>query len=458
MNAPRAVNGEFCVFNGKGRRVLYGFTVLEKKRFRHSFYWSSAVWSLGNAFAGAIVVLLILFHFGKMDWGTAAVWAFTAPIVGNLCRIFSPFLHEKFQDPRRLCITFYRMQAISLIASVLIFWCTPENSSVFVWPFLVLWYTSNILENLAYVTLLVWARSLFHRKTLGRFFAFREFWRLMGEVCILFLCGFLLNTIREIWFDGKFSDAVLRSIYPGFLLCAGFFTWCGASFLQKIPNRESSSAELTLNEEGGRPSTVRNFLGLLKDPVFRRVMLYGILFAFFTQAEQPIRSKFQHSILHGDGLVLLWLTSGLTLVTRGGQMFAAPFAGRIVDRLGTLRVMAVSQMMTAFALLFYFWAVFVPDIWLLYGASAVWSCYVGLNTALPKFLVEAQDQNPLSRAAVYGPCSALGGIAGIIFGKTLLNHFGEFPNTLAFLFLAFFALRLLLSLPLFSAEHCAKRK
>lgn len=454
---------------------MSGSTALEKKNFRHAFYLSSAVWSLGNAFASGIAVLLLLTHWGGLPWGTASMHAFIAPIVGNLFRIFSPILQKMCPNCRSLCVGLYLLQAVCLCAAALICWFSRENAAYFVCPFLILWYTSNICENLAYVTLLVWVKSLFHRKSLGRFFALRERWRLTGEVCVFFLCGILINSFREIYFGREFPAEYLWHIYPGFLFCAGIFSGGSVWFLRKLPNRSAETdAGPDLKETGernaeelpavssGKERLFCRFVGKLwsplKDPVFRWVLLYGILFAFFTQAEQPIRSKFQYTITNRDGLFMLWVVAGLTFVTRGGQILAASFAGKWTDRLGTLRVMGLSQILTAFAYLFYIAAALMPNILFLYGASAVWIFYVGLNVALPKFLMDHAGPDKVSRPAVYGFLSGVGGICGAFFGKSIFDRFPGLLDHYILVFTVFLCVRLLLSLPIFTASGIARKR
>ncbi len=451
------------------------FTALEKKNFRRAFYLSSAVWSLGNAFASGIAVLLLLTHWGGLPWGTASMHAFIAPIVGNLFRIFSPILQKICPNCRSLSVGLYLFQAVCLCSAALICWFTRENDAYFVSLFLILWYTSNICENLAHVTLLVWARSLIHRKSLGRFFALRERWRLTGEVCVFFLCGILINSFREICFGREFPAEYLRNIYPGFLFCAGIFSGGCVWFLRKLPNRSAETetgpdptetgernAEELPAVSSGLGRLFCSFFGKLwkplKDPIFRWVVLYGILFAFFTQAEQPIRSKFQYMVTNRDGLLMLWGVAGQTFVTRGGQILAASFAGKWVDRLGTLRVMGLSQILTAFAYLFYIAAALMPNILFLYGASAVWICYVGLNAALPKFLMDHAGPDKVSRPAVYGFLSGVGGICGAFFGKSIFNRFSGLLDHCILVFTVFLCVRMLLSLPIFIASGIARKR
>lgn len=315
----------------------------------------------------------------------------------------------------------------------------------------------------------------FHRKSLGRFFALRERWRLTGEVCVFFLCGILINSFREIYFGREFPAEYLWHIYPGFLFCAGIFSGGSVWFLRKLPNRSAETdAGPDLKETGERNAEelpavssekerlfcrfVGKLWSPLKDPVFRWVLLYGILFAFFTQAEQPIRSKFQYTITNRDGLFMLWVVAGLTFMTRGGQILAASFAGKWTDRLGTLRVMGLSQILTAFAYLFYIAAVLMPNILFLYGASAVWIFYVGLNVALPKFLMDHAGPDKVSRPAVYGFLSGVGGICGAFFGKSIFDRFPGLLDHYILVFTVFLCVRLLLSLPIFTASGIARKR
>ena len=435
------------------------FTVREKRKCRRHFYHACSIWSLGNSFAGTIPVFLVLNQFGKLPWGSAAMFAFSGPIVGRICRVIAPLCFGSQTDLRNRTMFLYAMQAVLLAGA---FVCVlpagarflPENWIVLF--FLGAWYLSNVFENLACVTMLAWTGKLFPKQVLGRFYALRERWLILGEVCVMVVSGFCLNAIRELFFQGQFPLEIQRYIYPSFLLAGGLLIGASLIFLRGIPALpKTSPAEMPVSILSRQ--FLRKPFKPLKDPIFRWAVIYGILFAFCTQMELPTRNRFHDLLLAGDGIYLICLTSAMSILTRGGQLFVTAAAGRWVDRFGTLPVMACSQILTAFALLFYVKAAIFPNIPMLFAAAAVWISYAGLNVGLPKFLVEYSDRGDVSWPAAYGCLSGFSGLAGSFFGKEILEYGEGLPHYYSTVFLCFFVFRLLLCLPLFAAHRTAKK-
>jgi len=101
--------------------MLSDFTVKEKKDFRYRFYRALTVWSIGNALTSGLWAALMAVTISDLSWGTAIALAFSAYFAGNLSRLFSASIVEKFRSYRKTTIFLYFFQGIALITAALIF-------------------------------------------------------------------------------------------------------------------------------------------------------------------------------------------------------------------------------------------------------------------------------------------------------------------------------------------------
>ena len=437
--------------------MLSDFTVKEKKDFRYRFYRALTVWSIGNALTSGLWAALMAVTISDLSWGTAIALAFSAYFAGNLSRLFSASIVEKFRSYRKTTIFLYFFQGIALITAALIFAFGQALGRGQPGLFFFFWFLSCVLENLGFVTLLSWMGNLFSRKTLGRLNGERERRRLWGEVPIVILTLIVLTIVAEIFFNGRYPENIARIIYFLAFLLGGIFISASSLILCRIAEKKMSLESVETDRQKWK-FRWKYLKAPVRNPIFRWILIYAFFCSLFIQMEQATRSSFQKELFSGDGVRFALVMGTFQLVTRLLQVTLAPWTGKQVDRFGTLFVMKISQTLTAFALIFYAAAVFYPNPWLLLGAAIVWSSYVGINTALPKIQLEFSQHNEVSWSTAYGIFHGLGGFLGLGLGTIVFDYSQKFPKCIALFFVMAFLLRLLLVTPLLAAEFVAKKE
>lgn len=414
-------------------------TIRARHTQRRILYGSTLLWSVGNAMTSSIVVIFVL---AALNFHSPMVMAmvFAAPFLGRVFQPFLPALLELFPFRRNLCISLYAAQ-------VLVFWLMlgsaflPFDRSVKFWLMLGFWALANLLEIMAYAVFLSWNRLLFPGKTLGRFYSRREVYKLIGEVLMIVLMG-IPKTIEHyggnifIWLPNHFEDGII-ACGSLFILGSTFFLWFLPESRYEIPH----TAESILVRE------LQRFASPFRERKFWPFLIYSAFFSFFLQFEQVSQTMFQKIILCGAFVPLLGMQA-VRVIPRFPQIFLAPWVGKLVDRFGTLNVMICSQLLTAVPLLFYAFA--RPGMgWMLYFAAVLWGSYVGLNVALPKFMLEISDpRDDTPWLAAYGFAGSLAGFAAVFLGGWICRDFSGLPNYFTTFFLLAFGWRVLLALPL----------
>lgn len=395
------------------------------------------------------------------DSGMFASWVYAAPFLGGLFRFFLPMILERWPARKKLCIQFYVLQVAALwllLGSTLLIPGTPGFclglKAVLLLSF---WALASLCENLAYLIFISWNGALFPRRTLGRFYARREVRKLGGEICALIFSGLGLHFWASQYPDGHFPPALEFSLYVLLAFLGSCFILGNTLFFRKIPEVLFEGTRITAASTGA-VSRTRRFLQEFqrlaqpfRNRAFRPLLLYGACFSFFLQLEQVSQFAFTASLANGVVLPFFFMFS-LRLVTRGGQCLAAPLVGRWVDRFGTLRVMMVSQFLTAFGILFYVFA--EPQTsWFLYVSAFIWVSYVGLNSALPKVQLEfANSPDDTPWLAAYAIVGSAMGCAGNFIGGWLYETYGARPHFFETLFLCATFWRAALALPIFVAQ------
>lgn len=413
---------------------------------RRILYWNTLVWSIGNAMTSSIVVIFVLAALG---FNSPMVMAsvFAAPFLGRTLQPILPALLELIPFRRNLCITLYAAQVLVLWLMLGSAFLPFERSAKF-WLMLGFWALANLLEIMAYAVFLSWNRFLFPGKTLGRFYSRREVCKLLGEV--LTIVGLAIpGTIA--YFSGSFE--ILRfgsQIYLGIVACGSLFILGSTVFLLFLPEiryEVPQTAGRALRRE------IQRFTHPFRERKFWPFLIYSALFSFFLQFEQVSQTTFQKIILGGSVFVPFLGMQAIRVVPRFPQIFLARWVGRLVDRYGTLNVMICSQLLTAVPLLFYAFA--KPGMgWMLYVAAVIWGSYVGLNVALPKFMLEISDpRDDTPWLAAYGLAGSLAGCIAVFLGGWFCREFSDWPNYYVWFFLLAFGWRVLLALPLIWAKR-----
>ncbi|MCR5163536.1 MAG: MFS transporter, partial [Thermoguttaceae bacterium] len=343
------------------RRILYGNTL---------------IWSIGNALTSSIVLIFMMAAYGfSSPLVIAAIFA--APFGGRIFQPLLPTLLKKIPFRKNLCIFLY-------VGQVLVLWLLlgthflPVGARTKFGLMLGFWALANLLEAMAYAVFLSWNRLLFPAKTLGRFYARREVFKILGEV--LTIVGLAIPGTIAFFSGASEIPRLGPPFYLGIVACGTLFILGSTFFFRLLPERRyeiPEAAGSALRREFQR------FLRPFCERKFWPFLIYGALFSFFLQFEQVSQTTFQKIILQGAVFVPFLGMQAVRVVPRFPQIFLARWVGKLVDRYGTLNVMICSQLLTAVPLLFYAFA--KPGMgWMLYVAAVIWGSYVGLNVALPK--------------------------------------------------------------------------
>ncbi|MBQ6106615.1 MAG: MFS transporter [Thermoguttaceae bacterium] len=423
-------------------------------RTRHSqrriLYSNALIWSIGNALTSSIVLIFMMAAYGfSSPLVIAAIFA--APFLGRIFQPFLPAILQKFPFRKNLCISLY-------VGQVLVLWLLlgthflPVGASAKFWLMLGFWALANLLEVMSYAVFLSWNRLLFPARTLGRFYARREIFKILGEV--LTIVGLAIpGTIAII--SGAFEIPRFEPPFFWGVVAAGtLFILGSVFFLRLLPERRYEIPEIA---GSALRRDFQRFLRPFRERKFWPFLIYGALFSFFLQFEQVSQTTFQKIILQGAVFVPFLGMQAVRVVPRFPQIFLARWVGKLVDRYGTLNVMICSQLLTAVPLLFYAFA--KPGMgWMLYVAAVIWGSYVGLNVALPKFLLEISDpRDDTPWLAAYGLAGSLAGFAAVFLGGWFCRAFSGWPNYYVWFFLLAFGWRALLALPLIWAKRKSGR-
>ncbi|MDO4550660.1 MAG: hypothetical protein Q4C96_05360 [Planctomycetia bacterium] len=416
--------------------------IRERHDSRRWMFLSTIFWSFGNCFISNLVIIFMALSHG-MQKGTFFLGLILAlPFLAGAMRGFTPFLIQKMHGVKRFCITAYLMEI--LLLWMMIFWGRPDFLSPF--PALMcltfFWFTANLAEHCATVALFAWSGEIFPEKTRGRVFGNREFYRISGEILSLVICFLAVFWWRNYFpFRACFSEYYLYALLA---VIGTLFTLPGTLFLLRVHAPRALSAgnnkspisfsadkkegmhemEISKIEGAHFREMFRQFLLPIQDRRFRPLLYYGAYFAFITQLEQVFQITYPAKIfdedvkLYGLGLPFLLLLS-LRFITRAGQLCLSRTAGKKIDRNGVIPILALSQFLTAFGALCYFFA--SPRFpFFLFAAPFFYIAYVGLNVGLPQ--IQIQLSPPKKHAtwiAAYGTISGLIAFLGALAGGAL---------------------------------------
>lgn len=428
-------------------------TVLERRRIRALFYRAAMLWAVGNSLTSAPLVVFMLTQFGyKSSILISTILA--AAFLGGLFRLAVPALMERFPHPKQLCIILYIIQIVFLWLMIgCILWFPNAHPIPKILLFTVCWCAANIIEHCAYIVFLSWNASFVARRNLGRYFGRRERWKLCGECAGVVLSALMMLLLTQIY-TRKLPPSVTFWNYIGLLLFGTLCILASNLFYLGIFSTESNVKRTKRTWRTFFHTEFERLRVPFTHPVFRPILLYGALFAFFIQFEQTSRFRYVETLIP-FGLSPFIYYSILQLVTRGGQIFASGGVGRLVDRFGPLPVMMVSQFLTAFPMLCYFFSS-SERLWLPILGSVLWISYVGLNVALPKVQLQFSDRNDDAPwLATYQTCGTAG-VFALLIGGAIHEWFGNCAHFYAILFLCAFFWRCALVGPLLAAQRRLK--
>ncbi|MDO4630007.1 MAG: MFS transporter [Planctomycetia bacterium] len=421
-------------------------TILERHNYRRQFYNSLIFWAIGNTFTATALVIYLMNLIGFYS-GTFISLIFAGNFVASVFRMALPSLLKSIKSRKTICINGYIYHIVALAVMFLAAIYLPEEDNLTAFIIIVLWITACIFENIAYLAYVSWNQALFPRKTIGRFFSRREKWRLLGEVIgiIIFVLVFKLGPFL---FPGDvFPKSINFGLHAGFGFAGLFFIGKTIYILHKIPDVHFQMESLSHNNL----STVfRRLSRPFFCPKFWPILVYSGLFSFFMQLEQVTQNRFI-CYLTSTSMFIILVPQVQKLIIKAGQLACAPWVGYWIDRIGSLSVMAISQFLSAFAMLFYIY-VKPGYCWFLVLAGFIWISYVGLNVALIKMQLEySTDHDETPWFAAYSLIGGISGVIGVLLGGQLYDFYQTIPNFYQVVFTYSFWIRIALTLPLIVA-------
>ncbi len=427
-------------------------TIQERHTIRHLLYKSATLWAIGNTFTITTSFLFLMGIIG-IDSGMHTSWMFACTFIASLFRVSIPYLLKSFPTRKWICITSYILHIVTL-AIVLTLSCkmSLECSTALV-IIIASWLVACIFEAIAFTTFLSWNQALFPHKTYGRFFARREKWRLAGEIiAILVFWGlkYYEHISHENLPESMILQLLIATIATGLL-----FIGMSTILLLMVPDVRFERENILGN--GFRAGFLR-----LKQPFYCRkfflVLIYSGLFSFFMQIEQVSQIMFLYYITPG-ALGAITLHNTQKLIIRTGQWSTSKKVGQLIDQFGTLKVMWISQLITALALICYYFATEKTGFFLISLAGVIWISYVGINVALPKMLFEFSDKNDDTPWLVaYAAIGGFFGTFGVFIGGWIYDTYHHLPYFYKTIFFCALIWRLALALPLWIAYRMQESK
>lgn len=427
-------------------------TIIERRGFRNQLYRTATIWAIGNALTS---VTLVLYFLNSMGFYSGAIisWVFAGPFVATFLRVFVPTFLKVLPQRKKFCILFYILHIFALIFMLISAAFLPHGEFITSVIIVTCWGLASFFEGFSYTVFLSWNQALFPKKTFGRFFAFRERCRLIGDAIAFLLSTVVIKFGGTFHPEGHFPDSVAFILYMAFAIVGVLFIARSVYMLWKIPER-------TFTVEDSLKNYLLTEFNRLKRPFYCRefwpMLLYSALFSFFVQLEQVAQFHLINSLVLGM-IMPFTVRFFQGLIMRIGQAFAARFAGLCVDRIGVLPVMAISQCCTTFALIFYIFA--TPEsYWMVYLAGGVWISYVGLNIAIPKMQLEySEPEDDTPWLGAYFAVGGFFGVIGVFLGGWLYDTYHDIPYFFQIIFTCALVWRMLLTLPIVWAIFLQKK-
>lgn len=417
----------------------YSFTIQQRHLFRRQMFRAALVWAVGNAMVTSYLVLYLLAARGVPS-GFFTGLVFVGPTLGVLLRGLTPLGMRFFSNKKNFVAAIYLTQVFCL-GGMLLAACpgiTPEKGTAFL--ILLFWYLSCWCEQVGFVGYLAWQKELFPSQTRGRFYGILERWKLVGE-----MSGYLLSIGLIHSWKAYHAPGDEMTISYGITLLGILFLLAWLYFLKKIPGK-GFFCEKNLSQ-----GVWRQLTSPFANRTFGWLLLYGGCFSCITHLCRVPQVQFPREAF--PGIVGLAILLSFQMITKMGQGIVAPRCGVWLDRYGAVRLMVLSQAITAVGPLFYLLAD-QTHWWWFYGPSFCWIAYVGLNVGLPKVQLQIAGKEDASAwLAAYGLVSGVGALVGLLLGGQffdLLRH--HFPETFYPVVFSFSSLaRLAMCLPLFYA-------
>ncbi len=364
---------------------------------------NAALWAVGNGLATSTLITSLAGEFGAR--GVAVSLILAAPTVVGLLRQATPRLIEACGSRKRLCIAMYLLSAHVLLVLPLV--AAPGVLPSQRWSLAALvglWCGYQVLEYFGTVALWSWLGDLAPSTTRGRFLGAREGWLSAGR-----LAGMLGSGLFTFYWPQWMARETLWQAYALCSLAGALLMMSAVVPLLRMPALEAIAAP-----QAARPRLTWStlFFAPLLDGRFHRLIAYGCWLGAVNGLLGASQFLYGRRVLGLSLLVMLAMRAEVEL----GQTAISGWIGRLVDRVGNKRVMIVSQLLVALAMVFYLTT--APDNWWwLFGASTLFIAYAGLNVGIPNLLLklapaEQRSAYVASHYAWAGLAYGLGSLGG----------------------------------------------
>lgn len=368
------------------------------------------VWEIGNGLARTTVVVYLAREYGAGGLAIGLIAA-SQHLAGGL-RFLAPEILRRFPQRKSLAIATFVLSALLLVALPMV--AAPgvlPTKAASLAALVGDWIAWHLVMFVGVIALFSWFGDLVPASVRGEFFGRRERYRMIGAVGgALAAGGFAFAWIAT-------NPKHLHWLAYAIPTCAGGFLM----LLAVIPLVDMRPIVM-------QPAAAeRPWREVFADPRYRRFLAFACWGAFangVSQAPQFILP----SLLGLPVIVPLALDAGLRLA----QSLAAPYVGRLIDRVGNRGVLIGSQLLTAGALGFYLFATKQQPYWIV-GAWIFWIAYVGQNVALPNTLLAlCPDARSPRHIAGYYACVGLAvGLGGVLGGAVFDQFARNWSTTVA---------------------------
>ena len=270
----------------------------------------------------------------------------SAMLLGGAFQIASNSVLTRLGSRKRFClITLGVVRVLRLVIAALPFMLLLDGRLNLIGPLGALLFLAGIFGMSAEVGRQSWIADLVPARVRGRFFGWRVFVAGAASMVFVGLYGWFVDA----WREGGGEPLLAFQILIGFGAGAGFASlW----FVWKAPE--------PVMHKTGRPTTFFESIRLpFRHDSFR---WFVVAHASFSFAAGVCGWCFHYFMLQFLGMKYLWIAA-TDIVSNFVGLMAAPGWGRLADRWGTKRMLAVA--LTAKAIFPFLWLAVLPQWWYL---------------------------------------------------------------------------------------------
>jgi hypothetical protein len=362
---------------------------------------NGVLWSLGT---GLIVGTLIIYLAQASGLGRFRFRCLLlAAACAGLVRLFTPWYVRIFDGYKSTATRMFLISYALQIAAV--FYVDAARPGLKLTALISSWCVAQLLEDIGMVALWSWLGDLAPSPIRGRYFGRRESWKLIGFAFATAVAGLFVND----WQARYSADTPM--VKWGFMMpivLGGVFRFASAVLLFWIP-------EISDHRSRAKSPFRWNVLSPLGNPRYSRLLLFGCWIGFFAGLIDLSTEAFFVEKLSDIWLILL-VCSGTAL----GQGLLSPILGRLCDRIGNRAVIAVSEVVTASAMIFLIVSEERGVNWI-YGAFLAMTAYAGVRVGLYNLMLKlAPRGESATYVANFFSFSALAFAVGGVAGRVLL--------------------------------------